>query len=1265
MTGYNNDSLNAYGIKYSITPATNTSVGIVPEANARDLNQEILEQVESKKYIEKEIERSKRFRPNIDFRKPENFVKYGSAEKYYSDSIQRILARYPYDGSRTEVLEWQNESSYLDLYMLENLYPKNIGYLSLNSWMSPTAYVTPDLFQSVNFDGYPNADDTYVNPYHVIEADDSQANIIDDLRGANVKYNSEKGLSIEYWAKLDSKETLELMVGDGAQDISIDVPLQMVNLFTTGHPENILFSSGMNYRVDNTGNSVSKKWYLYFDIQRFVEPPEGETFYVPQSYFAPDQPTRAIIELTNPDQWAHIAVSVDEDLTRVYLNGTLVGGLLYENNTPPPSLDVLNGNIGSTIAPRAFGDINAGEMYIVGPVGFSIDEFRLWNSTRKESQIKRYFWDHVGGGTNTDDANVSLGIYYKFNEGIYGNSVYDENVLDYSGRQTDSTILNYNASEVRHTSSSPLPNEDGDPVVYPDHPDVVSLMQEYETIGKYYDQQNNSKMYNMIPGWITEEDQENNSEVLKNLIQIMSSYLDTLYLQIEKLPEIVGAKQEYLYDTEKPEVSTKKLLANKGFIVPELFVDSSLLEKFQHRTETEKFEKELSVVKNLIYRNVYNNSNNILKSKGTEKSLRNIFRCFGVDEELLKIRVYPVNQDIELDKPRSYAQTIKKRYADFSSTIENQAGTVFSYATEPGTSGVITGSDSVNNMDMTSTTFECEVYFPKKRSFDGRQLSFASVGTASIAGVSSIHGGTENPNYGETNDTTQDANQTGNYKIRFIKDSPESSSGHFSLLFPSGTIGTMGELTSSTFEVYDNQRWNLSVRIGEKSQYSDFLSGSTQDYKVSFSGYNYDSTEQFNSFEVEEDFTDPADAIEALTVSRRVFAGADVVNHTGIASSTRSDVMVSSVRYWIDWLSNETLQNHALHPNSVGTDAIDNAYYYDSGIRGATTAGKQVNKMDLLVLNWDFSKIDFDSSNAYYYTHDRSLSSATGIDFIDDKTNKKYSARFHFPEGGDTSVKNIAKVKQVLGARESEVDYVRDSHLVSIKEGDYDPFVVNPDPVYNKITVEKSYSAVINDEIVKYLASMSYFSNLIGRPVNKYRINYKELDFFKRKIFSLFNPENDPNKEPDIEKFIEYYKWIDESINSFIGQIIPASSIDNRNALNVIESHLLERSKYHHKYSKVMNIRDRRTENIQATAIVAPERREIRNPQTSEQKPAEYVALIANDGSEVFFITTDTVTYDRETTAGSGNFTSDTTTVQKLIDYRNQGFKIQLDFDIN
>jgi len=96
-----------------------------------------------------------------------------------------------------------------------------------------------------------------------------------------------------------------------------------------------------------------------------------------------------------------------------------------------------------------------------------------------------------------------------------------------------------------------------------------------------------------------------------------------------------------------------------------------------------------------------------------------------------------------------------------------------------------------------------------------------------------------------------------------------------------------------------------------------------------------------------------------------------------------------------------------------------------------------------------------------------------------------------------------------------------------------------------------------------------------------------------------------------------------------------------------------------------MNIRDRRTENIQATAITTPPRITINNPLSSAQPAAEYAVLTAGDGEELIFVTTDTVSYERETYPDSGIFTPETTTVQQLIDFRNQGLKIRLDFDIN
>ncbi len=91
-----------------------------------------------------------------------------------------------------------------------------------------------------------------------------------------------------------------------------------------------------------------------------------------------------------------------------------------------------------------------------------------------------------------------------------------------------------------------------------------------------------------------------------------------------------------------------RLLSTSGFDAPEFFADASALAKYLERDEKKLFEKNLYEVKNIIYQNIYNNLSYIQKSKGTFKSLRNFLRCFGVDEELIKLNIYANNDVYEL-----------------------------------------------------------------------------------------------------------------------------------------------------------------------------------------------------------------------------------------------------------------------------------------------------------------------------------------------------------------------------------------------------------------------------------------------------------------------------------------------------------------------------------------------------------------------------------------------------------------------------------------
>ena len=100
-------------------------------------------------------------------------------------------------------------------------------------------------------------------------------------------------------------------------------------------------------------------------------------------------------------------------------------------------------------------------------------------------------------------------------------------------------------------------------------------------------------------------------------------------------------------------------------------------------------------IKNSIYKNIYNNLNFILKSKGNEKAVRNFIRCLGVGEEILAFNTYSDNMDFELTS--SYTTTVSsKKYIDFTALL-NQSdddATVYQYYDSSNTNsvGLISGS---------------------------------------------------------------------------------------------------------------------------------------------------------------------------------------------------------------------------------------------------------------------------------------------------------------------------------------------------------------------------------------------------------------------------------------------------------------------------------------------------------------------------------------------------------------------------------------------
>ena len=135
--------------------------------------------------------------------------------------------------------------------------------------------------------------------------------------------------------------------------------------------------------------------------------------------------------------------------------------------------------------------------------------------------------------------------------------------------------------------------------------------------------------------------------------------------------------------------------------------------------------------------------------------------------------------------------------------------------------------------------------------------------------------------------------------------------------------------------------------------------------------------------------------------------------------------------------------------------------------------------------------------------------------------------------------------------------------MTNILEFDDETFTRDSRTVNHFFAIEKSMYQTISEEMLNMFSTIVGFNNLIGEPVNRYRQEYKDL----RKLRSLFfeNVEN----TPDLDKYVDFYRWIDSSLSIILRQFIPASANTSEDVRTMIESHVLERSKYHAKFPTI------------------------------------------------------------------------------------------------
>ena len=1145
--------------------------------------------VESHKYVQEYHKEKSRYVPTVDFGNPAEFSFYGSAEEYYRNTIQRIYQEYPYDGSLSEKLEFENSSSYLDKWFLQNEYPRTNGFISVgqnwgnsdlgsvtsftgdaNDYGTDTYKVSPKP-QFVHFKGGPNGpairpyDDKtieiadYKNPLH-------KSNIYNTGRDleSNLQIDGVSGSTVEFWFKAGSSQ---------ANSDKFLGPSPNVALFD-------LWNSG-----SLTADQDNPATYGRFLIEMRRDAADLSSFKGDKLFYVTimsgnsgvDRAPIGASTLTsdyNLADWNHYAFTFKNNAAsgldlKLYINGnlqeTVVTGSSIGEITEGPHLANIGAymyapNTASVSGWTAGGRNQEG----IGCISGSFDEFRFWKERRDSERIAQYYNSQIGGGTNSDPANNHLGVYFKFNEGITTSGSVDKNVLDYSGRISNGTIVNYDSAlSMRFTGSAMVQAgsasaEFKDPIIYSYHPEVQTTEEEFILKGIEHDFRNSNMLYNSLPDWIVNEDASSGN--IKYLFQILSSYFDQLHAMISDIPRLKDVR--YVSGSnQRPLPFAKELLESTGFFAPEIFPNASVLNNFLDRDENGiVYEKNLHDIKNFIYENIYHNLTYINKTKGTSKSIRNLIRCFGVDDELYKINMY--SDGLTYKPETGYTNTTSKfNYADFSHRERNSAVVFQSTASSnSNSSGFLNHSDdSTSGFDSDiGMSFEADVFFPHPPIVSDPNFITSSFGhlSSSLFGVHTAKS--------TASDLAWATNDYGNFQVYAVRDEstvPNSKNAYFQLRSTSGGILESNEITSSLFyDVYDNRKWNFAVVV-KPSEYpnSTYVSGTTDDYVVEFHGYSFLADLVTDSFVLTASVTGQAGR-RFVSSKKRFYVGAHRQDFTG-AAIDQSDVRLSNCKIWTIPIGTQEIIAHGRDATNYGVSNPEkNAFLNEN----KSTFSGFVPRIKTLALHWDFSNVSGSTDDGEFLVED--LSSGSSDSRFGDFSailEKQHTGQGMFFKPNDTD--SVSK-EYVTISKTQFLENLNNENFVQVLDKDDEFFgVPRARPVRYFFTIEKSMYQAINDQMIDMFASLSglqSYASLIGQPVEKYRADYKDLKFMRGLFFDKVN------NEPDLEKFLNFYKWFDESINAMILNLIPASS-NFAGVLNVVESHILERNKYQHKFPTI------------------------------------------------------------------------------------------------
>lgn len=839
----------------------------------------------------------------------------------------------------------------------------------------------------------------------------------------------------------------------------------------------------------------------------------------------------------------------------------------------------------------------------------TIDEFRVFHSARSSTLQKQF-------ASKAIYAQPELKLYYRFNEPppplAANNDQSNAIVIDHSGNSLHSLVTNfftYSDYDVQGNITASLLRQDATldtasrviyekqetvPVLFPGYQDVIDLNTDLLTSASLYDKANPNLVTKLVPphfllegalqdGYLEPECNAGQAysgngipgqgkmggiQLLLSLLYVWARFFDEMKLYIDAFSSLRTVS--YDTNTSMPNNFLRDLVRQYGFNLPPMFNDSTLEQYIEGENigqEISTSETPLKHVQNELLRRVLINLPEVIRSKGTQHSIKAFLRAVGIDpENSVRLREYGGPNTRQL----SYARESRR-----------DVGTMVEFVTS---SFAISPPLSASRIEpgwpyVAGTFVQKEAYAPHGIS-DSQSDGLLTSGSWT---VESIYKWTPVNLSGMTNVAqslvrlcvTGSAMSDGPGLVANLLAVSSSVDPKLVLYLRPGTASDspLLALTMSLGEgeLFDGDKWNVSFGcernddIGSVVSSSYFVRLATQNagevttFRTTSSLFYETQTGGDNSFRTYSAVNNASGAFIAIGKGQEIPSSVSTNYYLNDSSQCpeQSRVVdlsgrVSDLRFWSKALSETEWREHVRNHKSCGV--TDPKVNYNFNVTDSGSFGRI--RLESLV------KQETRRANA-----SASLGELGSITFLDYTLNGNHLTGSGFPTESDCLLGELFDVSYISPYFDEVVtnekirirSFLDEQAAATTPWAGYAPvyeIVKSEEPTDDvRFSIEFSLIDALNRDIVTMFATLDSIDNAIGNPELVYSPDYPQLETLRNVYFNRIR------EKLNFKNFFEFYRWFDVSIGTFIEQLVPRKT--NFKGTNfVIESHMLERHKY-------------------------------------------------------------------------------------------------------